>query len=98
MNDSGPLASMFEKPEEGFDFYAPENVSPLVAWLASGEASQVSGFVLVVYGKEITLVGKPTLGPSFESPEAWTVSSVAEKLGAWFEGKRPIADGFTVVP
>jgi 3-oxoacyl-[acyl-carrier protein] reductase len=98
MNDSGPLAGMFAKPDEGFDLYAPENVSPLVAWLASGEASAVSGYVLVVYGKDITLVGKPTLGPSFESRDPWTVASVSKALAPWFAGKRPITDGFVVVP
>jgi NAD(P)-dependent dehydrogenase (short-subunit alcohol dehydrogenase family) len=28
----------FAKPESGFDRYAPENISPVVAWLASGRA------------------------------------------------------------
>ena len=58
----------------------------------------MSGYVLVVYGKEITVVGKPTLGPGFESPDPWTVASVSKALGPWFAGKRPIADGFVVVP
>ena len=35
MNDSGTLASMFAKPEDGFDMFAPENVAPLVGFLAS---------------------------------------------------------------
>jgi 3-oxoacyl-[acyl-carrier protein] reductase len=98
MNDSGPLAAMFEKPADGFDLYAPENVSPLVAWLASPAAAQVSGYVLVVYGKAITIVSKPTLGPHFESPEPWSVESVASTLGPWFSERRPITDGFTVIP
>ncbi len=34
MNDSGPLAAIFARPEHGFDAFAPENVSPLVAYLA----------------------------------------------------------------
>jgi 3-oxoacyl-[acyl-carrier protein] reductase len=98
MNDSGSLAAMFAKPEEGFDIYAPENVSPLVAWLASEEAAEVSGYVLVVYGKEIVVVSKPTLKPKFESKDPWTVEGVAETLGPWFAEKRAITDGFTVIP
>ena len=50
MNDTPMLSAMFAKPEEGFDVYAPENVSSLVAWLGSREASEVSGYVMVVYG------------------------------------------------
>lgn len=48
MNDTPMFAAMFAKPEEGFDTYAPEHVSPLVAWLGSREASNVSGYVMVV--------------------------------------------------
>ncbi|HUU36283.1 MAG TPA: SDR family NAD(P)-dependent oxidoreductase, partial [Vicinamibacterales bacterium] len=29
MNDSGPLAAIFQRPDEGFDNFAPDNVSPL---------------------------------------------------------------------
>jgi 3-oxoacyl-[acyl-carrier protein] reductase len=98
MNDSGTLAAMFAKPEQGFDLYAPENISPLVAYLASPAAERVSGYVLIVYGKEITLVGAPRLDTRFESAEAWTVATVAEVLGPHFATRQPITDGFTVTP
>jgi 3-oxoacyl-[acyl-carrier protein] reductase len=98
MNDSGTLAAMFAKPEQGFDVYAPENVAPLVSYLASPAAGRVSGNVLIVYGKQITLVRAPRLEPTFESAEAWTHASVAATLGPHFETQRPIIDGFTVMP
>jgi 3-oxoacyl-[acyl-carrier protein] reductase len=98
MNDSGSLAAMFAKPETGFDLYAPEHVSPLVGYLASPDAARVSGYVLVVYGKQITLVGAPKLAPSFESEDTWTTERVAATLGPWFADHRPITDGFTVMP
>ena len=98
MNDSGTLADMFAKPAEGFDVYAPENVSPLVAWLASPTAERVSGYVLIVYGKQITLVAAPQLQPVFESATPWTVEGVAETLGPHFATHRPVLDGFTVMP
>jgi 3-oxoacyl-[acyl-carrier protein] reductase len=98
MNDSGLLASMFAKPETGFDVYAPEHVSPLVGYLASPEAANVSGYVLIVYGKEITLVSAPTLEPVFSTDEHWTTERVAATLGPWFAEHRPIRDGFTIVP
>jgi 3-oxoacyl-[acyl-carrier protein] reductase len=96
MNDSGTLAAMFAKPEEGFDVYAPENVSPLVAWLASPAAERVSGYVLIVYGKQITLVSAPKLEPVFETETPWTFDGVAAKLGPYFETHQPVLDGFTV--
>jgi 3-oxoacyl-[acyl-carrier protein] reductase len=98
MNDTPMLAAMFAKPEAGFDVYAPENVSPLVAWLGSREASQVSGYVMIVYGKEILVVDRPALGHKFVSGDAWTVDSVGAELGAHFAKLKPVADGFTVPP
>jgi len=98
MNDTPMLAAMFAKPEAGFDVYAPENVSPLVAWLGSREASQVSGYVMIVYGKEILVVDRPALGQKFVSGDAWTVDSVGAYLGPHFAKLKPVADGFTVPP
>jgi NAD(P)-dependent dehydrogenase (short-subunit alcohol dehydrogenase family) len=98
MNDSGTLAAMFAKPETGFDVYAPEHVAPLVGYLASPEAANVSGYVLVIYGKQITLVGAPQLAPAFETEESWTTERVAATLGPWFAEHRAITDGFTVMP
>lgn len=37
-------------PDEGFDLYAPENVSPLVVWLGSQESAGVTGRVFEVKG------------------------------------------------
>ena len=98
MNDTGVLASMFAKPEEGFDLYAPEHVSPLVGFLASRDAARVSGYVLVVYGKQITVVSAPKLEPVFETPDHWTTENVTATLVPWFAEHRPITDGFAVTP
>jgi NAD(P)-dependent dehydrogenase (short-subunit alcohol dehydrogenase family) len=43
----------FAAPEEGFDKYDPSNVSPMVAWLASDDAADVSGQVFIVLGDQI---------------------------------------------
>ena len=98
MNDSGTLASMFAKPESGFDLYAPEHVAPLVGYLASPDAARVSGYVMVIYGKQITMVAAPKLAPVFETEDGWTTERVAATLGPWFAAHRPITDGFTVMP
>ncbi len=44
------FAEMMKAPDDGFDAMAPENVAPLVAWLASAEARGVSGRVFEVSG------------------------------------------------
>lgn len=98
MNDTGLFAAMFKKPEQGFDTFAPENVSPLVGWLASPLAANVSGQVFVIWGKSVTVASRPRLDVKFESPEAWTVDSLQRELGPHFEKLEPVKDGFTVPP
>ncbi|MBP9712499.1 MAG: SDR family NAD(P)-dependent oxidoreductase [Sterolibacterium sp.] len=96
MTSTGPIAAMFEKPEAGFDYFAPEHISPLVGYLASPRAAQVSGEVFVVWGKQISVVQRPTVGPNFDSADAWSVDGVAQHLGDYFAKRTPIRDGFAV--
>ncbi|GAA2643782.1 SDR family oxidoreductase [Dactylosporangium fulvum] len=47
------FAATMRAPESGFDEMAPENVSPLVVWLASAGAGDVTGRVFEVSGGRI---------------------------------------------
>jgi len=96
MNEAGPLAALFKKPEAGFDTFAPENVSPLVGWLASPLAARVSGHLFVVWAKDVTVVSRPTLDQKFQSDARWTVESLQAALGPHFEKLEPVKDGYTV--
>ena len=50
------MAERMAKPEDGsFDYWAPENVSSLVAWLASGESTGVTGRVFEAEGGKISI-------------------------------------------
>ncbi|RMD81968.1 MAG: SDR family NAD(P)-dependent oxidoreductase [Candidatus Dadabacteria bacterium] len=98
MNDTPQLAAMFAKPESGFDTYAPENCAPLVAYLASPKAERVSGYVLIVYGKQVTIVERPRVDTKFENEDAWTVEALDAKLGPYFAERQPVIDGFVVPP
>jgi 3-oxoacyl-[acyl-carrier protein] reductase len=98
MNDTGPLAAMFQKPDDGFDTFAPENVAPLVGWLASPLAHNVSGQVFVIWAKQVSLANAPRLDTRFESDARWTVESLQEKLGPHFASHEPVKDGFTLQP
>ena len=44
------FADMMRRPESGFDAMDPANVSPLVAWLCSDEAGDVTGRVFEIEG------------------------------------------------
>ncbi|MFQ5352833.1 MAG: short chain dehydrogenase, partial [Candidatus Binatia bacterium] len=62
------------------------------------QATMVSGYVMIVWGKQITMVDKPAVDTVFESDEPWSVAGIGEKLGPYFATRQPIVDGFTVIP
>lgn len=49
------FADMMRKPEDGFDYYDPANVAPLVVWLCSAESAGVSGRIFEVEGGKISI-------------------------------------------
>jgi NAD(P)-dependent dehydrogenase (short-subunit alcohol dehydrogenase family) len=49
------FADMMAKPASGFDAMAPENVSPLVVWLGSPEARDVTGQVFEIAGGKLNV-------------------------------------------
>lgn len=99
MTLQGPTAAFFQPPEgDEFDNFAPENVSPLVAYLASPRAQNISGQVFVVWGKEITVIERPKFGAKFRSEQAWTVDAVHDRISGHFADLQPVVDGFSVPP
>ncbi|MFQ5697669.1 MAG: SDR family NAD(P)-dependent oxidoreductase [Myxococcota bacterium] len=99
MTEASPWAAMFAKPEQGFDAYAPENIAPVVGWLASPLAANVSGQVLMQIGKSVTVLGRPDVSSHrFESDEAPSVESLNQLLAPFFEKREPVKDGYAVPP
>ncbi len=101
MTNAGITAEMFAAPEEGFDLFNPENVAPLVGYLASPEAGHISGEVMVVWGNQVDVIERPRFGPRFNSPSGgkWDVDALHASLSDYFnEGHTPVLDGFSVPP
>jgi 3-oxoacyl-[acyl-carrier protein] reductase len=101
MTNAGLTAEMFKAPEEGFDAFNPENVAPLVGYLASPEAGHISGEVMVVWGNQVDVLERPRFGPRFNSPAGgkWQVEELHDSLSSFFdENHTPVQDGFTVPP
>jgi 3-oxoacyl-[acyl-carrier protein] reductase len=94
MTLDSPFASMFEAPEEGFDTFAPEHCAPVVAWLAGPNASNVSGNLLQVWGRQVRVYAPPVPSLDHINEKDWTVEEFDKVLGGFFEGKQPIEDSF----
>jgi NAD(P)-dependent dehydrogenase (short-subunit alcohol dehydrogenase family) len=65
--------------ESGFDMVAPENISPLVGYLASPAAATVSGQVFIVWGDEVQVVkGFEGVAVAKAGGKRWTVDGLIE--------------------
>ncbi|WP_199740346.1 SDR family oxidoreductase [Saccharopolyspora rhizosphaerae] len=85
------FADMMAQPEQGFDEMAPENVSPLVAWLGSVESGEVTGRVFEVAGGDITLATGWTRGPSRDAGRRWEAGELGPVVSELL-AKAPVPD------
>lgn len=93
----GPTAAIFQKPEEGFDNFAPENSSPLFVYLCTPQAERISGQVFVVWGQQVKVVGRPDPNAAmFQTGEHWNLETLHAELGPHFEKLEPVTDGYSV--
>jgi len=79
------FSEMMKKPEEGFDGMAPENVSPLVAWLASCEASTVTGRMFEVSAGSICVMNGWQRGPEQDHGARWNPNELGSVVNALLE-------------
>ncbi len=86
------FAQTMAKPETGFDPMAPENVSPLVVWLASAEC-EVTGRVFEVEAGIISPADGWQHGPREDRGAKWPVSEIGpavERLLAQSPPQAPV--------
>lgn len=74
-------------PEGEFDALAPENVAPMVAYLASDAAADITGQVFYVQGGLVQLYQGWTPVAEIQKTERWTPSELAGRAGELFEGR-----------
>jgi NAD(P)-dependent dehydrogenase (short-subunit alcohol dehydrogenase family) len=71
-----------EVPDGQFDMFNPENISPLVAYLAGDECS-ISGTVFAVQGGSISKVTPMQLGETIEADGPWEIDDLHKRLTNW---------------
>ena len=74
-------------PEGEFDALAPENVAPLVAYLATDAAGDITGQVFYAQGGLIQLYQGWTPVAEIQKSERWTPAEIAGRIADLFEGK-----------
>ena len=81
----------FKAPEgeSAFDRFAPENVSSIVAWLASDAAADVSGQVFIVIGGDVHLFRPPAIEASISKGDRWSIDELVASSGDLFGDKGP---------
>ncbi len=76
------VAGMFAEAAEGaFDEMAPENVSPLVAYLATDHAANITGRWLSIRGGKLESWLPPQLDKVIDIGKRWTPKEISEKIG-----------------
>jgi 3-oxoacyl-[acyl-carrier protein] reductase len=96
MTMASTWAAMYEKPKAGFDTFAPEHIGPVIAWIASPHAANVSGNLIQMWGKHVRIYAAPKPELDHEHDVAWTVDELQKVLGPFFATRRPIEDSFAL--
>ena len=77
----------------GFDAGSPANISPLVVWLASAEAADVTGRVFNVKGGAISVAETWMAGPGVEQEARWAADELGAVIPELLAKARPNSDG-----
>lgn len=90
------MTRMIERPgreisKEELEKQKPEHIAPLVVYLATEEAGEVTGQIFGVRGKEIMVFSQPRPVASAFSSEEWTI----DKVHRYMQG--PLKRGFTPI-
>ncbi|PQV49988.1 SDR family oxidoreductase [Paraburkholderia sp. BL21I4N1] len=85
----GVFADMMKKPVEGFDYFDPANVAPLVVWLGSAASRDVTGQVFEAAGGMIAVAEGWRTGPTIDNGARWNVAEIGGAVAALVAQREP---------
>lgn len=84
------MATRMAKPSDGsFDYWAPENVSSLLAWLASEEAGNVTGKVFESEGGRICICDGWRTTEGVDKGDRWLPSELGQVINKLVKDAKP---------
>lgn len=84
------MAERMKKPDDGsFDYWAPENVSSLIVWLASPEAAQVTGRIFEAEGGKISIADGWRTTEGVDKGARWQPAEVGDAVKQLIEKEVP---------
>lgn len=89
-NSVEAMAERMAAPDDGsFDYWAPENVSTLLAWLAAEESSAVTGRVFEAEGGKISIADGWRTTEGVEKNGRWEPAEIGEAMNALLKKEEP---------
>lgn len=84
------MAERMKKPDDGsFDYWAPENVSSLVAWLSSVESADITGRVFETEGGKISISDGWRTTEGVDKGDRWQPSEITQAMKTLLEKEVP---------
>ena len=83
------FADMMKKPEDGFDYYDPANVAPLVVWLGSEASAAVTGRVFEVEGGKISIADGWRTTEGVDKGARWQVEELSAAMDELLSKETP---------
>jgi NAD(P)-dependent dehydrogenase (short-subunit alcohol dehydrogenase family) len=84
------FADTMKKPAAGsFDAMSPDNIAPLVAWLASEDAKDVTGRVFEIAGGRVSVAEGWREGPAFDRGARWDAREIGGTVRELIAQARP---------